>query len=442
VNGSAASVGTQIALLSGALLTVNADGSFSYDPNGAFDDTPSPDSGASNNPAPDSFTYTLTGGGTATVTLAIGGIDTDDLLLGTAGGDDLDGGEGDDVLIGGIGADALTGGAGIDTASYADNWGAVFANLNTGQGFGNAAQGDTYSGIENLTGGLFGDFLVGDGGSNRLDGGDGDDILVGSVGADVLVGGNGTDTASYADNWGSVFVNLNLGQGFGNAAQGDTYDGIENVNGSIFDDFFIGDSGVNRLDGGAGADILVGSVGGDALIGGGGIDTASYEDNWGSVFINLTLGQGFGNAAQGDTYDGVENLNGSIFDDFFIGDGGANRLAGRLGADTLVGAGGADSFLFDTALGGTNVDLIHDFVAADDTILLDDAVFAGLGLGALAAGAFATGATAGDLDDRILYNQATGALLFDADGSGAGAAVQFATLNGAPIITASDFTVI
>jgi hypothetical protein len=32
--------------------------------------------------------------------------------------------------------------------------------------------------------------------------------------------------------------------------------------------------------------------------------------------------------------------------------------------------------------------------------------------------------------------------LFDADGNGAGTAVQFATLDGHPILAASDFTVI
>ena len=37
VDGGAANVGTQIALASGALLTVNADGTFAYDPNGAFE---------------------------------------------------------------------------------------------------------------------------------------------------------------------------------------------------------------------------------------------------------------------------------------------------------------------------------------------------------------------------------------------------------------------
>ena len=66
----------------------------------------------------------------------------------------------------------------------------------------------------------------------------------------------------------------------------------------------------------------------------------------------------------------------------------------------------------------------------------------GLTLGALAPGAFVIGTAAGDADDRIIYNSTTGQLYFDADGSGAGAAVLFAILQGAPAITASDFTVI
>ena len=47
VNGQAADVGTPITLASGALLILNADGTFSYDPNGAFAETPGQSSGAS-----------------------------------------------------------------------------------------------------------------------------------------------------------------------------------------------------------------------------------------------------------------------------------------------------------------------------------------------------------------------------------------------------------
>ena len=36
MNGAAVNVGNQITLASGALLTVNANGTFDYDPNGVF----------------------------------------------------------------------------------------------------------------------------------------------------------------------------------------------------------------------------------------------------------------------------------------------------------------------------------------------------------------------------------------------------------------------
>jgi Ca2+-binding RTX toxin-like protein len=78
---------------------------------------------------------------------------------------------------------------------------------------------------------------------------------------------------------------------------------------------------------------------------------------------------------------------------------------------------------------------IQDFVSADDIVVLDNAVFTGL-----AAGAFRTGAAAADASDRIIYSSTTGALLFDLDGLGGVAAVQFATLSGHPAITAADLS--
>jgi len=70
VNGTAANVGTTIHLASGALLTVKAGGSYTYDPNGAFNYL------ASGQSATDSFTYTATDAlgtrsNTATVSITI-----------------------------------------------------------------------------------------------------------------------------------------------------------------------------------------------------------------------------------------------------------------------------------------------------------------------------------------------------------------------------------
>jgi serralysin len=42
-------------------------------------------------------------------------------------------------------------------------------------------------------------------------------------------------------------------------------------------------------------------------------------------------------------------------------------------------------------------------------------------------------------NDRIVYNSATGALFFDADGSGAGIATQFAIHSANLGLTAGDF---
>ena len=80
--------------------------------------------------------------------------------------------------------------------------------------------------------------------------------------------------------------------------------------------------------------------------------------------------------------------------------------------------------------------------AGVDRLYLDHTIFGALSSGALAAGAFKVGAVATDADDRIIYDSATGALYYDADGNGSGAAVQFAVVHEGINITASDFYVI
>ena len=60
----------------------------------------------------------------------------------------------------------------------------------------------------------------------------------------------------------------------------------------------------------------------------------------------------------------------------------------------------------------------------------------------MAADAFHIGAAAADAEDRIIYNQATGALSYDANGTGAGGLVKFAQLTAGLGLTNADFVIV
>ena len=160
--------------------------------------------------------------------------------------------------------------------------------------------------------------------------------------------------------------------------------------------------------GGPGSDTLTGSTGNDVLYGG----------------------------PSGDL------LYGEAGNDALFGDQAVDSLHGGLGNDTLTGGAGNDLYYFDTALSSTNIDTIVG--ENGDLIMLDNTVF-GLGTsGTLAATAFKSLSGSVDADDRILYDTATGNLFFDADGSGSGSAVQFATVTGTlqGAIDAGDFRLV
>ena len=193
-------------------------------------------------------------------------------LVGGAGDDRLYGRAGDDVLRGGKGADQLIGGDGIDTASYYGATTAVTVNLGAGTSSSGDAQGDTFSGIENASGGKAGDTLIGSAGINVLNGSEGNDVLRGGAGADELIGGTGSDTASYYGATTAVTVNLQTGTG----SDGDTLSGVENVNGGKGGDSLTGNAGANALAGYEGNDTLRGGAGLDFLAGGTGADRFVY----------------------------------------------------------------------------------------------------------------------------------------------------------------------
>jgi Ca2+-binding RTX toxin-like protein len=110
-------------------------------------------------------------------------------------------------------------------------------------------------------------------------------------------------------------------------------------------------------------------------------------------------------------------------------------------------------FVFNARLGTSktdrkvNFDKIADFNVKDDTIWLDNAIFKKLGKGSeikpgkLNKSYFESG-QADDRNDYLLYNKKTGILSYDADGSGAKAAVEFAQLGKNLKLTYKDFFIV
>jgi Ca2+-binding RTX toxin-like protein len=288
----------------------------------------------------------------------------------------------------------------------------------------------------------------------------GNDAFEGRMGNDTINGGAGFDRVEYSndiDNNGpgvGVTVNLLTQTATDGWVGTDTLISIESVRGSIHNDTFIG-SGANEF--------FDGRQGDDSIDGAGGIDGVGYSGASGGVTVDLDLGIAAG-ADGTDTLIGIENIIGSFYGDNLSGDEFANRLQGAGSnlwtfantgtddSDVLVGGLGNDVFVFNSALDATNnLDTIVDFksvllnvVGNVDKIELDDAIFTGLLVGSLNAVNLASGngfTAAQDADDRIVFNQSTGDLYFDADGVGGAAAVQFALLSGVTSVSAADFII-
>ncbi len=297
----------------------------------------------------------------------------------------------------------------------------------------------------------------------RVNGLAGNDTIV-ATGFDFALtidGGTENDTVSYASAAAAVTVDLVNPSSNEGAAATHSYISIESIIGSAFDDLLIGSSASNTLDGGGGADYLQGRGGDDTY----------FVDNAGDVIIELANGgandqvfAGISYALSGParietlaTTDGnakaAINLTGNNFAQSIFGNAGANKLKGLggddflfggKGKDSLDGGAGLDSFVFNTKLSSGNIDTIANFRKAEDTILLDDAIFTKLAVGALSKAAFyaSNSGHAHDKSDRILYEKDTGKLFYDKDGSGSAHAVQFAVLSGHPSIGHADFLIV
>ncbi|WP_265312952.1 Ig-like domain-containing protein [Sphingomonas lycopersici] len=305
----------------------------------------------------------------------------------------------------------------------------------SGSTLGNWATGG--AGDDTITGSVNGDILAGNSGADKIDGaagedilygGDGDDTLIGGAGADKLFGGSGSDTANYTTATAGVTVFLNAAQGTNTGdAAGDTFESIENLTGSNYNDALYGDAGDNVLDGANGTDSLYGGAGNDiyvfepgtgnkvivdrvmngtsVLAGSGGDDlieiggTLSLSNlTFSRVSNDLVIANSAQTLTVKDFYltsdamvesiqlaDGLTvsltsmvigaagTTIGSANDDFLIGTTSADTLDGGAGNDVLSGYNGNDILL-----GGDGDDVLEGGVGADQFNGGSDSQTAGL----------------------------------------------------------------
>lgn len=174
-------------------------------------------------------------------------------------------------------------------------------------------------------------------------GGDGADTLDGAGEEDVLVDGTGT--------------------------YDDTLNGLSNS------DALLNNSGRDVLSGGDGSDLFISSTtcSDDQLNGGAGVDSSSWATSSAAVAARLydgTAGAPDGNGAPLcgtsvllDDLAGVDDLEGSSYDDWLYGDLGSNKIVGRAGVDNLYGREGDDTVL---ANDGTRDAAINCGVGSND----------------------------------------------------------------------------
>jgi Ca2+-binding RTX toxin-like protein len=282
-------------------------------------------------------------------------------------------------------------------------------------------------------------FFIGTLGNDTFQGGAANDIMVGLTGNDFLQGGAGDDS----------------------------------IRGDAGDDTLVGEAGNDTLMGGDGNDLLSGREGNDRMIGGNGNDRY-VVDALGDV-VEEVAGQGIDQVISSINYAlsaNVENLmlignailgignslnneilgtlqNNSLFgdagNDILLGFEGDDSLTGGAGNDTLTGGAGNDTFRFQldkvAVGGGTDVDLITDFVTGKDRIILsgiapfdfietqvtivDDDVAAAIS------------------DAQLVYSRASGSVFFNQNRGSAdfGTGGKFATIQGS-VLTSSDFAIL
>ena len=342
----------------------------------------------------------LTGGTNNNIILGFGGGDTlnglagNDSLYGMDGGDTLNGGADNDYFDGGAGNDTANGGAG-DDVYLVDSGDTVVEIPNDGFDIVYATANYVLSALAHVEVLFAANTASTD--ARNLTGNDHVWEIYGNNGVNTLTGGGGAS---------SLF-------GLG---------GDDILNGLGGNDFLYGGAGTDRMDGGTGDDTFFVEQS---------QDIAAEDTNEGNdvvySYVDYRLPEGSSIEMLAAIDSGADNdirLFGNSAGNTISGDIGDNLLdTGLGGTDTLVGLAGADIFNFrnmSQPLGSSRalalgVATIQDFVQGTDLIRLDSTKFATL-LGG-GSGMFEIGATATSASTRLLYDPATGNLIYDTDGN-------------------------
>ena len=353
-----------------------------------------------------------------------------DIFVSDGANNSFDGGEGIDTYS----AEAADSGASIDLAA-----GTAFARFNL--------ESDVFTNIENVRGSQSDDRIFGDSGNNRIDGlagndsidGDpGNDTISGGAGANELFGNTGIDTLVVVGNVSSK-----------TRISPDTIRVVGTLGGVAFDHIASGFEQVldnNRLKSVASfmeetdnIGVLQPHIAESPVVAAINGFVAGLTLNGTASANTLNGGAGHDDIAG---LGGNDTLNGNGGDDEIFGGEGADTINGGLGLDRLAGGGGNDTFVFSTALAGS-ADIISDYSVAQDTIRIKSNLVGNLPAGSLAASRFKnTAQGAIDADDRIIYNKASGQLIFDSNGSGALGSVLIARLPANLAMVASEIVIV
>lgn len=418
VNGSSDNLNKTIQLSSGATLRVNSDGSFTYNPNGAFNSLTSPstgESGAVNTQANDSFSYTVTGGDGAVATVVVTGLassqdvlagdEDDNTITGTPGNDRFMVQQGGNDNVSGLGGndsfyfgaafnsfDTVNGGAGYDTlvlqGSYVGASKLTLSNVSNLEAlsFINGSRtdfGDTGNqrydydittvdatvapGVQFKVNGsnlLAGEDLTFNGSAEQ----DGTFLIYGGFGTDTLKGGAGNDsfvffggrfqtgdTVNGNGGYDGLFLRGNYTINFTDQAWGTPFTNLENLTLMSATD--------NRFGRGLDTEFDYSITFADALLATGSTMTV----NGGGLQANETMIFNGANEEGGNF-----RIFGGAAADTLTGGGGSDQIYGGLGGDLLTGNGGADIFRYhkvaESLAGDGTYDTIQGFTHGVDKI--------------------------------------------------------------------------